>query len=77
MEPFDRRESQVRSYCRAFPTVFDTARGCTLTDTDGRTYLDLLDANAPFVEANVSDNLYEIVPPHEELSPADSDAPLF
>ncbi|MCB9665745.1 MAG: diaminobutyrate--2-oxoglutarate transaminase [Alphaproteobacteria bacterium] len=41
MEPFDRRESQVRSYCRAFPTVFDTARGCTLTDTDGRTYLDL------------------------------------
>ena len=26
---------------------------------------------------NVSDNLYEIVPPHEELSPADSDAPLF
>lgn len=26
---------------------------------------------------NVSENLYEIVPPHEELSPADSDAPLF
>ncbi|WDI40488.1 RecB family exonuclease [Bremerella sp. P1] len=26
---------------------------------------------------NVSDNLYEIVPPHEELSPAESDAPLF
>ena len=26
---------------------------------------------------NVSDNLYEIVPPHEELTPADSDAPVF
>jgi len=26
---------------------------------------------------NVADNLYEIVPPHEELTPADSEAPLF
>ena len=26
---------------------------------------------------NVADNLYEIAPPHEELNPADSDAPLF
>jgi hypothetical protein len=26
---------------------------------------------------NVADNLYEIVPPHEELAPSDSDAPVF
>jgi hypothetical protein len=26
---------------------------------------------------NVADNLYEIVPPHEELTPAESDAPIF
>jgi len=26
---------------------------------------------------NVADNLYEIVPPHEELTPADSEAPPF
>lgn len=26
---------------------------------------------------NVVDNLYEIVPPHEELTPAESDAPIF
>lgn len=26
---------------------------------------------------NVADNLYEIVPPHEELTPADSEAPAF
>ena len=26
---------------------------------------------------NVADNLYEIVPPHEELTPADSEAPVF
>ena len=26
---------------------------------------------------NVGDNLYDIVPPHEELTPADSEAPVF
>lgn len=37
---FSSMESEVRSYIRAFPTVFDTARGSILTDEDGREYID-------------------------------------
>ncbi|HEX2077629.1 MAG TPA: diaminobutyrate--2-oxoglutarate transaminase [Longimicrobium sp.] len=40
METFDRMESAVRSYCRSFPVVFTSATGATLTDEDGREYLD-------------------------------------
>ncbi|NUT57906.1 MAG: diaminobutyrate--2-oxoglutarate transaminase [Agromyces sp.] len=40
LEVFDRRESEVRGYIRAFPTVFDRATGSTLVDADGREYLD-------------------------------------
>ncbi len=40
MQPFDRLESEVRSYCRSFPALFTTARGATLTDAEGRTWLD-------------------------------------
>ncbi|AEA27950.1 diaminobutyrate/2-oxoglutarate aminotransferase [Pseudonocardia dioxanivorans CB1190] len=37
---FGELESEVRSYCRNWPVVFDTARGSRLTDVDGRSYLD-------------------------------------
>jgi len=37
---FTARESVVRSYCRAWPTVFDRAAGSWLYDEDGRAYLD-------------------------------------
>ncbi|TYL52927.1 diaminobutyrate--2-oxoglutarate transaminase [Agromyces mariniharenae] len=40
LEVFDRRESEVRGYIRAFPTVFDRATGSTLVDAEGREYLD-------------------------------------
>ena len=33
-------ESNVRSYCRAFPTVFTKASGSTLIDVHGRRYID-------------------------------------
>lgn len=39
---FLRLESEVRSYCRSFPTVFTSAQGATLRDASGRTYLDFL-----------------------------------
>ncbi|HXM54067.1 MAG TPA: diaminobutyrate--2-oxoglutarate transaminase [Candidatus Dormibacteraeota bacterium] len=39
---FTTHESEVRSYCRAFPTVFTTASGHLLTDVDGRRYVDFL-----------------------------------
>lgn len=37
---FARRESEVRSYCRAFPVVFNRARGSFLYGEDGREYID-------------------------------------
>jgi diaminobutyrate-2-oxoglutarate transaminase len=37
---FERRESEVRSYCRTWPKVFDRAAGSWLYDEDGRAYLD-------------------------------------
>lgn len=39
---FERRESQVRSYCRSFDAVFDRATGSTLFDSEGNSYTDFL-----------------------------------
>ncbi|HEX9735839.1 MAG TPA: diaminobutyrate--2-oxoglutarate transaminase [Thermoanaerobaculia bacterium] len=40
MEIFERLESEVRSYSRAFPAVFQQAQGDHLIDEDGRRYID-------------------------------------
>jgi diaminobutyrate-2-oxoglutarate transaminase len=40
MKTFELLESQVRTYCRAFPTVFTKAQGCRLIDEHGKEYLD-------------------------------------
>ncbi|WP_398956348.1 diaminobutyrate--2-oxoglutarate transaminase [Streptomyces sp. GC420] len=37
---FETLESEVRSYCRGWPTVFDRASGSRLYDEDGRSHLD-------------------------------------
>ncbi|MEE4360479.1 MAG: diaminobutyrate--2-oxoglutarate transaminase [Pseudomonadales bacterium] len=42
MTVFNELESEVRSYARAFPVTFTTARGCYLEDDQGREYLDFL-----------------------------------
>ena len=39
-EVFATTESEVRSYCRAWPATIETAQGSWLTDTSGRRYLD-------------------------------------
>ncbi len=39
---FDDLESDVQSYGRSFPTVFDRAQGAYLFDQDGKRYLDFL-----------------------------------
>lgn len=39
---FDAIESEVQSYARSFPVVFDRAEGAHLYDIDGRPYLDFL-----------------------------------
>jgi len=40
MEVFEHLESKVRSYCRAFPTVFTSAREHLMWDENGREYID-------------------------------------
>jgi diaminobutyrate-2-oxoglutarate transaminase len=37
---FEQLESEVRSYSRAWPVIFDQARGARLHDTDGNAYID-------------------------------------
>lgn len=37
---FDDLESNVRGYCRSWPTVFETAQGAWLRDEDGKDFLD-------------------------------------
>ncbi|WP_420825716.1 diaminobutyrate--2-oxoglutarate transaminase [Thalassobacillus pellis] len=40
MSIFEKLESEVRSYCRAFPAVFDKAKGHKIWDEDGNEYID-------------------------------------
>jgi diaminobutyrate-2-oxoglutarate transaminase len=40
MKPFDRLESEVRSYCRSFPEVFTRAKGSCVIDESGEEYID-------------------------------------
>jgi diaminobutyrate-2-oxoglutarate transaminase len=40
LKVFETLESEVRSYCRSFPTVFTKASGYQLWDRDGREYVD-------------------------------------
>ena len=42
MDIYERRESEARSYCRSFPVSFAKAQNATLTDADGRAYIDFL-----------------------------------
>lgn len=37
---FEQYESEVRGYCRSFPTVFSSAKGAWMTSTSGQRYLD-------------------------------------
>lgn len=40
MNIFEQRESDIRAYCRVYPTVFDTAKNARQTDVDGKEYID-------------------------------------
>jgi diaminobutyrate-2-oxoglutarate transaminase len=40
MQVFEYLESEVRGYCRSFPTIFDRAQGCQLFDEHGRPFID-------------------------------------
>lgn len=40
MSIFEERESDIRAYCRVYPTVFDKASNARQTDKEGREYID-------------------------------------
>lgn len=40
LKVFEKFESEVRSYCRSFPTVFTSALGYQMTDKEGKKYID-------------------------------------
>ncbi len=40
MRIFEKLESEVRGYIRSFPTIFKSAKGATLVDEQGSTYID-------------------------------------
>lgn len=42
MTIFEKLESNVQTYARSFPVVFDRAEGASLYDTDGKRYIDFL-----------------------------------
>lgn len=42
MKTFEMLESNVRSYCRSFPVVFDKAKGDQLYADTGEAYIDFL-----------------------------------
>ena len=48
VEVFETYESEVRSYCRKFTAVFETAKGSKIWDEEGREYLDFFDGAGAF-----------------------------
>jgi diaminobutyrate-2-oxoglutarate transaminase len=62
---FETYESNVRSYCRSFPTVFCSAKGSFLTDNQGKEYIDFFSGaggvnyghNHPYIKQKVMEYL--------------------
>jgi len=40
MQTFERLESEVRGYCRVYPTVFRSAKNARMVDEEGRSFID-------------------------------------
>ncbi len=67
MEIFERLESQVRSYCRKYPVIFDKAINSEIYSLDGVRYIDFLDVagsmnyghNNPTIKKAIIDYLSE------------------
>ena len=58
---FENYESNVRSYCRKFPVVFEKSKGSYYYDSEGNEYLDFFDGagalnyghNNPFIKNEI------------------------
>ena len=64
---FEEYESNVRSYCRKFPTVFTTAKGSVIKDEEGREFIDFFNGagalnyghNNDFIKSHVIEYLMQ------------------
>ena len=64
-EIFEEHESQVRSYCRKFPILFDQAHNAELISASGEKYIDFFNGagalnyghNNPYIKKAVLDYL--------------------
>lgn len=61
METFEQYESEVRSYSRGFPTVFEKAKGYKLWDTDGKEYIDFFAGAGTLNYGHNNDNMKELL----------------
>jgi diaminobutyrate-2-oxoglutarate transaminase len=61
---FSRRESEARSYCRSFDTVFTSAKGSEMTDAEGKTYIDFLAGCSSLNYGHNDDDMKEALVAH-------------
>src|SRR5699024_6295693 len=61
MEVFEQYESEVRSYSRGFPTVFEKAKGYKLWDTNGKEYIDFFAGAGTLNYGHNDDNMKELL----------------
>jgi len=65
MEMIEKYESEVRSYCRKYPTIFERALNSELYDVEGKRYIDFLSSagsmnyghNNPYIKRAILDYL--------------------
>ncbi|UOR11205.1 diaminobutyrate--2-oxoglutarate transaminase [Halobacillus amylolyticus] len=65
LKVFDELESEVRSYCRSFPTIFTKAKGYKMWDVDNKEYLDFFSGagalNYGHNDPNMKEKLIEYI----------------
>src|SRR5699024_5419179 len=61
MNIFEEHESEVRSYSRSWPTVFNQAKGYKLWDTDGKEYIDFFGGAGTLNYGHNNDKMKELL----------------
>src|SRR5699024_10770180 len=61
MNIFEEHESEVRSYSRSWPTVFNQAKGYKLWDTDGNEYIDFFGGAGTLYYGNNNDKMKQLL----------------
>ncbi|MDY7079591.1 MAG: diaminobutyrate--2-oxoglutarate transaminase, partial [Chloroflexota bacterium] len=61
MRIFEELESNVRSYVRSFPAIFERAKGCLLYDEHGKEYLDFFAGAGTLNYGHNNPNISEVI----------------